>query len=375
MQLIVRYCFSVLLLSMCAASMAATDLSETFDTIWEMQWQQSGYPLNAYKWDLSKGRKLVYSVSIGASKSSLNYVKEAVEIVAEASGIEFLQAEEKDPKVQIEFVVRKFSDEELRSMSCFAQPFDKNFRIVSAKVTVSEQQSYRCVLHELMHAMGLMGHPMGDTVLTYFGGNRTKLSNLDRFVLKHWNSSSIQPGMNVFRIVKTLNRLWIFENVPMAEQAEAQVLEAQWFAKTIAQMDKFADADADIKDGSAEPPRILYRSGRLSDAGLKTSRLYIQGMLGTAYLEGFGVDKNPARALTLLMRGSQSGMVGAVNALMRGLVAEKFEGQDVKPACTWLRERLLLAKREDLIKSNEKSMSKSCGDSFSPRIAAPLNTP
>jgi hypothetical protein len=211
MQLIGRYCFSLFLVSLSAITTAATNFSETFDVLWEMQWQQSGYPLNANKWDLSKERKLTYSINATASKSSVEYVQEAVGMVAGASDIEFVQVDAKDGKAQIEFLVRRFSDEELRASTCFAQPLEKAFRIYSAKVTVSEQYSYRCILHELMHAMDLMGHPMGDTVLTYFGGYRNKLSAIDRFVLKHWNDLAITPGMNIFRATKALNRIWILK--------------------------------------------------------------------------------------------------------------------------------------------------------------------
>jgi hypothetical protein len=313
---------------------AATNLSETFDVFWEMQWHQSGFPINARKWDLNKERKLNYSINTGASKATINYVQEALTLVSAASGIEFVQVDEKDDKVQIEFLVRWYKDEELRSMPCATNGPYRNWFFYKTKVSISEQQAYRCSLHEMMHAMGLSGHPLGNTVLTYFGGNRTKLSDIDQFILKYWHSDLITPGMNIFLVLKKLNQQWIYDKVPVNEQVAALEAERIWLAKTLSQMDAFADNN-DVK---GEPPQILYRSGRLSDAGLKSSRLFIQGILGVAYLEGYGVEKTPSRASELLMRGAQGGSSAAVSALIRGLINSKFTDLQHMSLCAWVRD-------------------------------------
>jgi hypothetical protein len=352
MQLVVRCFMASALALLCQISFAASDLSEAFDIMWEMQWQQSGYPLNARKWDLSKERKLTYSISVDASKSATAYVQQALIPVGVAAGVEFVQVEEKEAKAQIEFSVRRFSDEELRAMPCYTNSPYQGWFFYQTKVTLAEQQAWRCAIHEMMHVMGFVGHPLGDTILTYFGGNRSKLSEIDQFVLKHWNSDLITPGMNVFRLTKTLNEQWISDKVPKELQASAQATERQWFAQTIEQMDSFAD-------GRGEPPRILYRSGRISADGLTRSRLQIQGILGVAYLEGYGVDKNPVRASVLLLRGAQGGASGAITALMRGLMNDKFAGADVKALCAWVRDAPLANGLTQVLK-DETLAVKSC---------------
>jgi hypothetical protein len=350
--------------------LANSDWTDAFETMWEMQWHQSGYPVNARKLYFIEDKKLTYSITPNVAKRHLEYINEAIEKISIASSIEFIQAEENTPKVQVEFVIKRFTDDELRQYACFMRPTEKNFLITHAEIVMSEQQSFRCPLHELMHAMGFMGHPTGDTVLTYFGQNYSKLSDTDKFVLKKWYATPrfILPGMNIFRVIVKLNRRWIKENVPIDQQAQAIEVEKQWFLKMIAQMDVFADAGVagDSNSGKSEPPLILYRSGKLTSEGLKFSRIAIQGLLGVAYLEGFGVVKNPVRAYDLLMRGSQAGLVEAIDSLFQGLALNKFLGVDVKPACIWLKDRLQLAKRMDLIKQNEKLVARSCGDSFSP---------
>lgn len=328
-----RIFISCLLCTFASNAYAAPNLADAFDIFWEMQWQQSGAPVNARKWDLSKERRLIYSINSNASKATANYVQEALAAVGAASEIEFIQTEEKDEKVQIEFLAKRYSDDELRSMPCSANTPYKNWFFYRTKVSLSEQQAYRCTLHEMMHVMGLSGHPVGSTVLTYFGGNRLKLSEIDLFILKYWHTDLISPGMNIFSVVKTLNQQWIREKVPAQELSAAIESERIWFAKTITQMNTFADNI----DGKGEPPQILYRSGRLSDAGLKSSQLFIQGMLGVAYLEGYGAEKDPVRASGLLLRGSEGGSAGAISALVRGLLNNKFTKPQHLALCTWVR--------------------------------------
>jgi hypothetical protein len=342
-----------------AFSHANSNWIDAFDVMWEMQWHQSGYPLNARKWKLDTERKIHYSVTPDISSRNSEYISKALTDIGSEAKINFVKLDESDSKVQLQLVVRRYSEEELRRSTCVTSPTTADFVYTHAKVTMSEQYAWRCSLHELMHAMGLSGHPMGDTVLTYFGASRSELHEIDRFVLKHWNSDLITPGRNVFQVMQLLMEQWIAEKVPSAQQAQAKELQKQWFEKTFAQMDSFADAETG-GDGKGEPPRILYRSGRLSADGLSRSRLVIQGILGFAHLQGYGTSKNPARAKVLLLRGAQSGAVGATIALANALASDKFDGLDMKSACDWLKSTPIATSKLTQAQQDGALQSKAC---------------
>ena len=189
--------------------------------------------------------------------------------------------------------------------------------------------AYRCVLHELMHAFGFPGHPQGDTVLSYFEGNQSSLKPMDEFLLKAWYSKDIKVGVSPFITANELTMQWVLQKVPQASQEAAAAAQIRWFQNMVKTMEEFAF-------GKGEPPTVLYRSGRISDEGIRFGRLNIQGMLGAAYLNGWAMERDTSKAGKLLLAGAQGGNASAAGIITRWINASTWNAQEVKPICQWL---------------------------------------
>ncbi len=305
--------------------------TRAIDVMWETRWQQSGVLLAAVRWPLTGDRTLKYSVNPAASSANAARVHDAMRLVTGLSGFTPREVAPGSDEVQIHFDIRDFTPEELRQAPCFAQMSWKSSVYTKGRVVLNERSAYRCVLHELMHAMGFPGHPQGDTVLSYFEGNQLALKPIDEFLLKAWYSDAIKPGMSALVATRALNQRWIEQNVAEADQGRARIAEQAWFDSVIASLEAFSF-------GKGEPPTVLYRSGRLSTQGLTAGLANVQGVLGFAYLNGQSVPRDTAKAAALLLLSAKNGTGNDGGILARMLVGGVWTGATATPLCEWLRD-------------------------------------
>lgn len=307
--------------------------TRAFDVVWETRWQQSGVLQVAVRWPTEGDRALTYSINAKASKANADRAHDAIRLVTSVIGFAAREVAPDSGDAQIHFDIREFTPEELRQATCFMRPSIKSFVFTKAQIFLSDRFAYRCVLHELMHAMGFPGHPQGDTVLSYFEGNQLALKPIDAFMLKAWYSDAIKPGMSALNATRTLNRLWIDLNVADVDRAKARAAEQAWFDKMIASLEAFAF-------GKGEPPTVLYRSGRLSPQGLAIGLTVVQATLSSEYFLGVVLPVDVEKALSLLLlvaRGGNANVGGLIaRTLAQGaLAANAFSA--VRPLCDWLR--------------------------------------
>ncbi len=321
-------CWITLLCTAPWAQAQVSDWNRVFDVMWEARWQQSGILQSVVRWPTDK-RELRYSINESASASNAQRAVDALKAVAQLSGFDVLQVPAGSDGVHIVFDIRHFKSEELTQSRCYMQPTSKNGLYTQVRVVLSEQHAYNCVLHELMHAFGFPGHPQGNTVLSYFEGNRLSLKPIDEFMLKAWHSDATRPGMSPLLAARNLNRLWIQQNVSAEDQAPALVAEQRWFDQVLASLNDFAY-------GKGEPPTILFRSGRLSTQGLKVGLFNVQGILGFAYLNGTAVPQDAAKGGQLLMMAADNGNTNAAGILARALGSGLLTGEAAATACKWL---------------------------------------
>jgi hypothetical protein len=304
------------------------DWNKVFNVIWESRWQQSGIPMSAVRWP-TESKSIKFSINKSASSSNANRSREALNAITKVLGWTAIEVEEGSLEAQIEFTIRQYRDEELRQAICHASPSWKDWLYTKQKLSLSEQFAYRCVLHELMHAFGFPGHPQGETVLSYFEGNQSRLKPMDEFLLSTWYSDDIKVGASPFNTVHELMKQWVKKHVPQSQQEAATAAQLGWHQNMIKAMENFA-----LNQG--EPPTILYRSGRISEEGTRLGRANMQSMLGSAYLNGWTVEKDTAKAARLLLLGAQAGNAGATLTLAKQLKADAWEASNAKPLCQWL---------------------------------------
>jgi hypothetical protein len=329
--LIFKFTLQLLLLLAVESTFAQSALNTQFNIIWEMQWQETGYLKNVYKWKLDKTRKLTYFINTDSSESTIKYIENGLVDIGKSANIEFVRMTDVDAAINLIFSVSKEINKEI-SVPCSTRNRDRNFMLHNSLVYITPSMAKHCAMHEIMHAMGLPGHPSLGTVLSYWETNRSTLHAIDRFVLRHWYTDEIYAGMNAFRVINYLTHNWVIETVPFEEQQAALQEQKSWIKKIISEMDFFADR---ATVGDAFPPSILYTSGRLTEAGIAHGRLDIHGILGVAHLEGYGTVKNPLRGKTLLLRGAKQNHLGSVFTLVKAMNTNKFEGLDVKDVCKW----------------------------------------
>jgi hypothetical protein len=332
--------------------------NKAFNVIWESRWQQSGIPMSAVRWP-SESKSIKFSINKGASSSNANRTREALNVITKVLDWKAIEVEEGSPEAQIEITIRHYRDEELRQATCHASPSWQNWLYTKQKLSLSEQFAYRCVLHELMHAFGFPGHPQGDTVLSYFEGNQSSLKPMDEFLLKAWYSSDIKVGVSPFITVNELTQQWVLKHVSQQQQEAAAAAQIKWHQNMLKTMEDFATA-------KGEPPTILYRSGRISEEGVRAGRANIQGMLGAAYLNGWTVEKDISKAARLLLMGAQAGNGGAAGLLARQLTLDTWSKEDATASCQWLQTTPVATTRLNATVHQAAIESKTCKSSLAP---------
>ncbi len=298
-----------------ARGKCADDVNELLGVAWESFWQQSGYPRNVYKWRAPIRVKF----SGDTAGRHRDFALRQLQAVAAVAGIELTAAAAGGPAANLE--VEFFAN--LNSLPA-SQPCATNVRarggiISSAKISANDGEVWRCMLHEAMHAMGIPGHPGGDTVLTYFArGDR--LTEADELILKTVYSHEVEPGMYPFAAMAIIARRLAGTVAPGAERARIEQAATAFLRDTVRQMEDFAA-------GSGEVPVVLLRSGHATAAGVARGRVEMQFFLGLAYGAGDIVEIDKRKGVEWLTRAAGSSHAVAQflagDAYFRGMGVER----------------------------------------------------
>jgi len=262
----------------------ADELSETLNIVWEVLWQQQGYLQPVSKWR----DPIRVGVSGAGAPRHRRFVLAQLGRVARSAGIELAEAQPDGPPANFEIEI--LADDLTRVgfyFACRTQRTPGVGVIRRVKITAEERALRRCMLHEAMHAMGLVGHPHGGSILSYYRSS-DELTAADELLLKAWYSDEIKPGMHALPVLAVFARRLV-EAAPAAERPQAERTAAQFQRRALDQLESIAA-------GKGEPPRILFQSSTLTPAGLARGRLEAQRALAAAKAEAAGPENSPSAA-------------------------------------------------------------------------------
>ena len=304
----------LVLAALLASGARADALGDKFNTVWESLWFQGGTPTNVIRWPGD------IAVRVHGDNRSAHHERiiKALTLVAAAAGrriVDVSDAEDAVQRAQLEVHIVGQRDLE-DNQACFVR-IEKTSRSLIEKALLKRrtQNVYHCVLHEAMHAMGISGHPSGDTVLSYFYQRVDAITDMDRLMLKAWYSPSMKPGMTPFEALVVLTDHILMEGA--GDFVENRARQKSFLLETIRSMEAFASDKGEI-------PIILKRSGKASGEAMRRGATLIRYHLGLAYYRATIVQRDFAAAAMWFERAARDGMASAQYST--GYMYERGEG-------------------------------------------------
>lgn len=272
---------------------------------WETFWQQSGYPRAVAKW--REPLRVKFSgASIDRHK---RFAMWDLAEVAEVAGIPISEAAADDASANVEVEVMATADALPKNQPCQTRVTTRNGAIVSVHIQANESALRGCMMHEAMHAMGVTGHPLANSVLTYFARSG-RLSEIDKRLLRLIYSDALQPNMSPFAALAVIAR----DTARGTAGTTTPDAAAPLLRKIVADMERFAD-------GTGEPPAVIILSSKATAAGLARGQVEIQFFLGLAYLNGHIVERDQAKAVEWLTKAAGASHVQA-RRLLEKVIAQ-----------------------------------------------------
>lgn len=266
-----------------------SELDDDLKSLWESLWTQTGYPMPLSRWEIQSGAALQFRFTGFDADRQKELSLKAVSEVVSAAGLAFVDtsnspAAEKLVHIHIEYLSPLTTNTELGDrLACAAFPKrnKSNGQIESVRILVKHGNAPTCMHHELMHALGVPGHPSGKSILSYFPWRQDQLSEFDKRLLKAWYSPNVRSGALVFEVIgpmtKALSANWSDGTWDTYRSLESKRI--KFIREVINEMESFAI-------GQGEIPIILRRSGMTSSEAINGAKSEIAYNLGSTYQSG-----------------------------------------------------------------------------------------
>ena len=255
-------------------SVQADQLDDDLQTVWEALWDQRGTPRQILRWDISK--TVTYSISGPAAAQNKDHLLKALEAVSQASGVRFIDIlvpQNVPTQIMLDIEVVKDSDIE-PTMPCFVRNLRwRNFMLEKVAMKMGARHAWQCSFHEMMHAMGIAGHPSGKTVLSYFPYRRDVLMDIDKLMLATIYASDMPSGATPLEALQILAKQVAAQPQLRLAPTIAQERASAFLEQTKLAMKQFAQGQGDI-------PSIIRRSGRASESHIANARAEMAYFLG-----------------------------------------------------------------------------------------------
>jgi hypothetical protein len=294
-----------LIAAVLASSMAlparADRLDDDLTSLWESLWDQRGEPQRLTRWN----EPLRFRVGGPQGARHRSAIAAAVGKAAQAADLQASEVTLPPPgssdKDTTNLALLVYDDDDLDDNTpCDAQLQHIDLSLSYVRVRMRTSQVWDCVNHELMHAMGIPGHPSGKTVLSYFPWRQDKLLDLDRLLLAVWYDRALRSGATPFEILWTGGQQVAKQSAIDLPADQAEQRRRANFAERLREMEGFAL-------GQGDAPTIVKRSGRASPGHIEEARQWMAYYVGQSYRNAVGVAADPLEAHRWLAKAARAG--------------------------------------------------------------------
>jgi Sel1 repeat len=314
-----------------ASSMAlparADRLDDDLNTTWEATWDQRGTPQRLKRWE----QTIRYRFSGPDADRHRATVIAALTAATQAAGVSMAEAAPaaqgaEAPNLEIELVGRH---ELPPSIACEVLPRQSGFALSHVRMRLRGDKAWECAHHEVMHAMGVPGHPSGRTVLSYFPWRRDVLMDMDRLLLAAWYDRTLKVGATPFEV------LWV-AGLRVVQQPDMGVDGVEALRRRQAHYDARMQEMALFARGEGDAPTIIKRSGRASPGHIEEARAAMAFYLGLAYQRSVGVARDDTQAVAWFSEAAKRGHHPSQVLLARALISGAGIAADPVEAHRWL---------------------------------------
>ena len=197
--------------------------------------------------------------------------------------------------------------------------------------------------------MGILGHPSGETVLSYFPYRRDEFMALDQLMLKAWYDAAMPKGATPLEASVVLTDA-------VSKQTDLDIPLEQAMARTRAFNLRTVEELKALASGKGKIPSIVQRSGRASTQYVDAAPPLTAYFVAQAYLRGTIVERDTDSATNWFKlsakRGYSAGQVMWVRAL------NKEDGVDIDQSAAhgWL---TLAAKSNTVVRKELETLENS----------------
>ena len=184
----------------------------------------------------------------------------------------------------------------------------KDWVYESVIIETRPQDVYKCSYHEAMHAMGIVGHPRGRTVLSYWRTTNDALGEDDAVLLKGWYSPRMKPGFTAFEALVVLTDEALKASKQAIQEGNAMVAREAFLAEKLKEMERYAEGDGEV-------PLILIRTGKTSPKAIADGKILMAYYLASAHREGIGTPKDNKQFIRWLEIAAKGGNAEAKRRL------------------------------------------------------------
>ncbi len=231
MQLIRRFFllatpyFTTCLLLLCLPQLAQAQQNshayrDGLETLWQSLRSQGSVPTPVIRWV----GDVKYHLSGQPTLSQRQHILNGLSQLSKLTGLVFEDATslgKHHDEIRLVIDVANGTDLNIE-MPCYVEHQKiTSFRLQKVLLRMGKKWVHQCALHELMHAVGIVGHPDGQTQLSYAPKQKHTYTELDQLMLQTWYSNQVRPGMNPLEMITLLSERWMLLHLEKNVNAEA----------------------------------------------------------------------------------------------------------------------------------------------------------